>query len=1555
MKTKQELLIGVIASELATCKVGLLVKGISGISPLEVMRSLSSVSAKHLYAAAVGYDCALVDEEEFTLTDRIEDAVRWRSDPKLAGCIVAFVRGESDKLHSLKELDIITERSVSERLVSEKAKEDNQNTPTRNFWNAIKTILDSFTFESLLEFAVSVDAEEDKSSAISKNMWRLGLLCDDTILGAKNPGNQLAANCDLIVEMGQISETSRKHLTAVLGKVKDEDRQRYETAYRGLQMFFKYGKKETLKTMSYTTIQELLKAAKAPKKQQSEPGDGGGTVTGTSVIREKELQKIIAQCVVRKNDEYGDIEFLTDILADVYDHFSEHDASTSDVQTTYDDRQIQLERHNTPLRKLINRVETADCWGGIMVTDENVLRDAITTPPISINEFAPEDITSMVSSDNSSLFECFRRFDEQFRQRKDENIDFFTPILEQLVVHRNILLENLDIVMYFPVLGFGSSELLQEELRKYTYLWAELLRTFCRNEPTMHEISSDLTEVVARKLLFLEVLYIKTPNEWKAMLLPLHPIYLWRFNEVFNSLSVQKELSETDARSLVEVMTQLPQILNFVVVDSFITTENKVELPCSGTFEMLPTFENKTNRYLGYDGIECVEQILSRWVAFAPYTKKEIRICTVDAPDHATVLKTLRDFLDTNHESRVVYQVYLTRGQNGNTEIAKLDYDSKDYEVRDLIRSGRLSLNIRNVEGLNDIKKELNEKPVHVAFYFDQSSYKIEHGPSTQQLYINPLVVTYDYSYDQMRKRGVIFPSSDMKSGIIGDYFRVMNHANIFSSRNTPRPTYNPEATISDLLTTVADGETIWLTAIDRSISNYTPKDTIPIGEKRAGHRTYGVWASANSRIVDQYLGLLRNYNLFPQKQTVLDILTEFGHISADGLISIPRSGADSTAIENRKKGLIGTIFAAKWFTKTYPNSIVASLDSDEAKLWLRDEQLEKEKHERADLVGLYYEDATETLHVIPIEVKTRDESRDASVRVTSPINEISGHAANQITSVIHMLREMFDRQSENMFVSARREVLKYQIVSECFREIHDDTWQMYWEKMLKKLFSNDPQREIKIDISGMLIHVKLSEVEQGKTEHCVHKDDADCLIDLVELTSKDIQSFVLEGAPTQVTYYETIDFDGTAPIVPAEIEIDHDRPFEDTVSQDNNTTAVSESDKTPFDSIEIVPEPSLESIAPGINIPVAQTDIGVSQKEIDQLARDFNRSCQERRIAIDKCDPTRAIIGASIIRFTFKLGRGQSINALRNQLDDISREMRRTGVLVQNIPNSDESYLDVPRLKREKVLFSEVIGKINPITSPEQLYFTLGRTPDGKDVFKNLAECPHLLVGGSTGSGKTVFLFTLLSSLLLSHPSPKDMQLVLSSSGLEDFIHFEGLPHLVGGKVFSDATETMNTIQNVVFQEFSRRQELLANARVENIARYNETHEEKLAPMVVVVDEFADLTDQLGNRREKESFYTPIRQIAQIGRKRGIHLVLCTQRPSADLLPTNIKSQVSGRVALRVNDATASRMILDETGAQELQKHGDMIYKNGSEVQRAQGYLISVDEVSTIVRSLIK
>ena len=164
---------------------------------------------------------------------------------------------------------------------------------------------------------------------------------------------------------------------------------------------------------------------------------------------------------------------------------------------------------------------------------------------------------------------------------------------------------------------------------------------------------------------------------------------------------------------------------------------------------MLPTFENKTNRYLGNDGTESIEEILTRWVGFAPYTRNEIRLCSVDAPDLIGNIRQIKSFMDKNSVKRVVYDVYLTRNQNGNTELSKLDYSGKDYEIGEYIRNDRISISIRNVRSASDVKAALDFRPVHVAFYFDQSSYAIEFGPNSHNLYINPLVITYDYDFDE--------------------------------------------------------------------------------------------------------------------------------------------------------------------------------------------------------------------------------------------------------------------------------------------------------------------------------------------------------------------------------------------------------------------------------------------------------------------------------------------------------------------------------------------------------------------------------------------------------------------------------------------------------------------------------------------------------------------------------------------------------------------------------------------------------------------------------------
>lgn len=1313
-------------------------------------------------------------------------------------------------------------------------------------------------------------------------------------------------------------------------------------------------------------MQELFSASKATenKKKKDETnsnleGNEGDSKDSTP-IRSKELAMLVADAIVSGDDEsLGNVK---ELLVEIQKHFDpETDENADSIPTIggiFEDRNINIDDHQSDLRKFVGRVCNENAWGGLLETEETVLKDTISADIKSFDAFNPIDADSLVSfkggiDGDITLFDFIIQFDGKFDSKGIETAERFKPIIDSLVELRKRLLKNLDLIMYYPVLSFGADEEIRKDMLDYLDAWARLYSSFCKNEPVMREISAGSTSFIARALLLLDILYVKTAKkEYKGVLLPLNPIYLWRYYEIFKKLPSQRgTLDDDDARALSKVLTQLPQILSFVIANNLITDngEDKV-LPCSGSIEMLPTFENKTNRYSGSDGTEVLGEILSRWVGFAPYTRNEIRICAVDAPDLIETLRAIKRFMDANSCQRVVYDVYLTRGQNGNTELSKLDYSGKDYAVGEFIKKDRISISIKNVESAMDVKSELAKKPVHIAFYFDQSSYAIEFGPNTKNLYINPLVITYDYSFDEMKHRGSIYPSSEMDSGLIGDYHKMLRSADLINNSMNPRTTYNGSADMTAVVSTIEDGQTQWLVVADRDTNNYDPKGAIPIGEMQYEKRMVNIWASSESRIISQYLTMLRAYNLYPEKETLIDILKKFGHISSNGLISIPKFGADVQAIDNKKKGLLGTLFAASWYTKHYDKSLVASLDDDKARLWLHDSRFGSE---RADLIGLRYDLESNTLFIQPIEVKTREESPDAVISKDDESGKmnITGHAPGQIAAVVGMLRAIFsdDDTVTDMFVSARREVLKYQIVSECFRSIHDCDWQKKWCDVLKKAFGNGKSENININVSGMLMHIKLSQATGGKVIQCVNPDLDDCPIEYRQFTAKEIQEEVL-GEGTIIKEMWEPDFDET---------LEEPGFLEEVDSIDADTPEEKKAliyDFTPNDKdVMMVAEQTEYGIKKGTKESKSATAV-VSEEEIEQLVRDFKRSCGDYRINLRECEAKDTVIGPSVIRLKFKLGRGQALSGLLSHLEDIGREMKRSGVIVQPVFNSDELLLDVPRLQRDQVLFKDVIGKLPKVTSPEQLYFPLGRTPNGKDFIENLAEMPHMLVGGSTGSGKSVFLFTLLASLLMTHPNKEDMQLVLSSSKLEDFIHFEKLPHLYAGKIISDATEAAEVIKDVIFKESERRGKLLVEARVANIVEYNKKAEKKLAPIVVVIDEFADLADQLETTKEKNAFYKPVRRIAQAGRSRGIHLIICTQRPEAKLVDSTTKAQLNARVALRVNDSMSSRMILgdSESDAQYLQKHGDMIFKFGDIKERAQGYLIEIPELVQIVDDVI-
>jgi DNA segregation ATPase FtsK/SpoIIIE-like protein len=370
----------------------------------------------------------------------------------------------------------------------------------------------------------------------------------------------------------------------------------------------------------------------------------------------------------------------------------------------------------------------------------------------------------------------------------------------------------------------------------------------------------------------------------------------------------------------------------------------------------------------------------------------------------------------------------------------------------------------------------------------------------------------------------------------------------------------------------------------------------------------------------------------------------------------------------------------------------------------------------------------------------------------------------------------------------------------------------------------------------------------------------------------------------------------------------------------------------------------------------IDQTDtlLDTQIEQLEEISNLFLKACHSYRIDVVSCDPWEAVEGPNVIRFYVKLAAGQKLAPFRNVLEDISREMGRSGLLLNPIPNSDKIALDIPRHERAIVSIKRGLELLPKIDSPEQMPIPIGVTPEGDDIIRDLAEMPHILVGGTTGAGKTVFLYGLISALLKTHQNPNSLRLLISTSKPEDFIFFEGLKHLETGRVIGDAEEALQVLQCHLQDAFLERREILTSARCRDISEYNRNNNDPLSPLVVIIDEFADLADQFGsNKTAKEAFYANFRRVAQLGRSRGIHLVLCTQRPSADLVPTNIRNLMNVRVSFCVNDAKASRMILDEVGAEKLQMKGDLLFKEQAIFRRLQGYFMSTRSLDRLIRLL--
>lgn len=316
---------------------------------------------------------------------------------------------------------------------------------------------------------------------------------------------------------------------------------------------------------------------------------------------------------------------------------------------------------------------------------------------------------------------------------------------------------------------------------------------------------------------------------------------------------------------------------------------------------------------------------------------------------------------------------------------------------------------------------------------------------------------------------------------------------------------------------------------------------------------------------------------------------------------------------------------------------------------------------------------------------------------------------------------------------------------------------------------------------------------------------------------------------------------------------------------------------------------------------------------------------------------------GPVITRYMIEPARGTRVKQFTNLNTEISME---TGGLPVNmeIPviGTRNIGIDIPNKTRSTIPIGTIVNKIG---DDKILPLAIGCTTDGSVVIEDLAAAPHLLIAGQTGSGKSVAMNSIILGLMAAH-TPETLEFVMIDPKVVELSMYANIPYLKM-PIISDMNKAITALKAVV-NEMEMRYHLIASKKVRNIASYNKIATKKLPYTVVVIDELSDL--MMTNGKDVESL---IVRIAQKARAVGIHLVVATQRPSVNVITGLMKSNIPARISFKVASNTDSRIILDESGAENLLGKGDMYVKMGAHMYRAHGAWVSDTDVIDAVNHI--
>jgi len=343
-------------------------------------------------------------------------------------------------------------------------------------------------------------------------------------------------------------------------------------------------------------------------------------------------------------------------------------------------------------------------------------------------------------------------------------------------------------------------------------------------------------------------------------------------------------------------------------------------------------------------------------------------------------------------------------------------------------------------------------------------------------------------------------------------------------------------------------------------------------------------------------------------------------------------------------------------------------------------------------------------------------------------------------------------------------------------------------------------------------------------------------------------------------------------------------------------------------------------------------SEIKINESTLEKILMDFGVEGKINKISN----------GPVVTLNEFEPAPGVKVSKIINLSEDIARNTSSESARIATIPGSSSVGIELPKSFRENVYLSEIISSKDFSKKNNKLPIALGKSISGLPIIGDLSSMPHLLIAGTTGSGKSVCINTIILSLLYKH-TPEKCKFILIDPKMLELSTYEGIPHLLC-PVITEAKRAASVLGWVV-KEMESRYKLMTRLGVKNIDGYNEKHKVSMPYIVVIVDEMSDLMLVAG--KEIENY---IQKLSQMARAAGIHIIMATQRPSVDVITGTIKANFPTRISFQVTSKIDSRTILGEQGAEQLLGKGDMLFmSSANRIVRIHAPYVSESEIEKI------